>query len=221
MPDTASNGAPFLLAFVGFVVIVLLVLLELTRLGYLIRATITDRPRQRMFLASVSFLITFVGVRILVHRIVNHEGHLQFVTVRGLHIHHLVWGILILLLVGYGWLLDLGWSNSHMSIFFGRLMAVSYGVGAALTLDEFALWLSMEPDAYWTREGRLSIDAVVIFGAILAVGAWGAPFWKALRSIWGKRGAVRRGFGRLGSPIRRARLLRPRKIRRSPPHIGQ
>src|SRR5208283_4772919 len=113
-----ANGASFLLAFIGLVVIVLLVLLQLTRLGYLIRATIPDRPRQRMFLASLSFLITFVGVRILVHRIVNHEGHLQFVTVRGLHIHHLVWGILILLFVGYGWVLDMGWSNSHMSIFF-------------------------------------------------------------------------------------------------------
>ena len=149
----AGERRLFLLAFVGLVVIVLLVLLQLTRLGFLIRATIPDRPRQRMFIASVSFLITFAGVRILVHRIVNHEGHLQWVVVRGMHIHHLVWGILILLLVGYGWLLDLGWSNSPMSIFFGRLMAVGYGVGAALTLDEFALWLSMEPDAYWTRSG--------------------------------------------------------------------
>ena len=216
-----GNGAPFLLAFVGLVVIVLLVLLQLTRLGYLIRAAIPDRPRQRMFLASVSFLITFAGVRILVHRIVNHEGHLQFVTMHGLHIHHLVWGILILLLVGYGWLLDLGWSQSPMSIFFGRLMAVSYGVGAALTLDEFALWLSLEPDAYWSREGRLSIDAVVIFGAVLAVGAWGAPFFRALQRVWGKRVVVRSGVGRLSSPIRRARLLRPRKVRRSPPHIAQ
>ena len=136
MPE---SGAFFLLAFVGLVVMVLLVLLQLTRLGYLIRTTIPDRPRQRMFIASVSFLITFAGVRILVHRIANHEGHMQWVVVRGMHIHHLVWGILILLLVGYGWLLDLGWSNSPMSIFFGRLMAVSYGVGAALTLDEFAL----------------------------------------------------------------------------------
>jgi hypothetical protein len=215
-----GNGALFLLAFVGLVVVVLLVLLQLTRLGYLIRATIPDRPRQRMFLASVSFLITFVGVRILVHRIVNHEGHLQFVTVRGLHIHHLVWGILILLLVGYGWLLDLGWSQSPMSIFFGRLMAVSYGVGAALTLDEFALWLSLEPDVYWTHEGRLSIDAVVIFGAVLAVGAWGAPFFKALQRLWGKRSAVRTGVGQLSSRTRRGRLLRPRKVRRSPPHIS-
>ena len=217
MPE---SGALFLLAFVGLVVIVLLVLLQLTRLGYLIRTTIPDRPRQRMFIASATFLITFVGVRILVHRIANHEGHLQWVVVRGMHIHHLVWGILILLLVGYGWLMDLGWSNAPLSIFFGRLMAVCYGVGAALTLDEFALWLSLEPDANWTR-GRLSIDAVILVGAALAAGAGGAPFFRALKRMWGKHGPVRRGFGRLSSPIRRARLLRPRKVRRSPPHISQ
>ena len=218
MPE---NGAPFLLAFVGLVVIVLLVLLQLTRLGYLIRATIPDRPRQRMFIASVAFLITFVGVRVLVHRIVNHEGRLQWVTVHGVHIHHLVWGILILLLVGYGWLLDLGWSNSPESIFFGRLMAVGYGVGAALTLDEFALWLSLEPDAYWTHEGRLSIDAVIIFGSILAVGAWGAPFFGALQKMWRRQKARGIGVGRFSSPNRRGRLLRRRKVRRSPPHIAQ
>jgi len=216
-----ASGASFLLAFVALVLIVLLVLLQLTRLGYLIRATIPDRPRQRMFIASVSFLITFAGVRILVHRIVNHEGHMQWVVVRGMHIHHLVWGILILLLVGYGWLLDLGWSNSAMSIFFGRLMAVSYGVGAALTLDEFALWLSLEPDAYWTRQGRLSIDAVIIFGAALAAGAWGAPFFSSLQKVWGKRVMARRGLGQLSSPTHPARLLRRRKVRRSPTHTAR
>jgi hypothetical protein len=218
MPE---NGAQFLLAFIGLVVIVLLVLLQLTRLGYLIRATIPDRPRQRMFIASVSFLITFAGVRVLVHRIATHEGRLQWVTVHGMHIHHLVWGILILLLVGYGWLLDLGRSNSPESIFLGRLMAVSYGVGAALTLDEFALWLSMEPNAYWTREGRLSIDAVIIFGSILAVGMWGAPFFRALQRMWRRRAMAGEGLGRLSSPPRRGRLLRRRKVRRSPPHIAQ
>jgi len=218
MPE---NGALSLLAFVGLVVIVLLVLLQLTRLGYLIRTTIPDRPRQRMFIASDSFLITFAGVRLLVHRIANHEGHLQWVMVRGMHIHHLVWGILILLLVGYGWLADLGRTNSSLSIFFGRLMAVGYGIGAALTLDEFALWLSLEPDAYWTSSGRLSIDAVIFFGAALAAGAWGAPFFAALKRMWGKQGAVRRGFGRFSSPIHRSRLLRPRRVRRSPPHISR
>ena len=218
MPGT---GALFLLAFAGLVVAVLLVLLQLTRLGFLIRSTIPDRPRRRMFIASVSFFFTFLGARVLVRLIVHNEGPFQWVMVRGHHIHHLVWGILILLLVGYGWLLDLGWSNSPESIFFGRLMAVSYGVGAALTLDEFALWLSLEPDAYWTREGRLSIDAVVIFGSILAVGAWGAPFFRALKRLWRRRPGVGERMGRLSSPMRRGRLLRRRKVRRSPPHIAQ
>ena len=211
-----ESGASFLLAFIGLVVAVLLVLLQLTRLGYLIRATIPDRPRQRMFIASVSFLITFLGVRILVHRIANHEGRMQWVTVHGMHIHHLVWGILILLLVGYGWLMDLGRSHSPTSIFFSRLMSVSFGVGAALTLDEFALWLNLDPDAYWSHEGRLSIDAVIVFGSLLGVSAWGAPFFRGLQLIWSKRALI---AGKLISPIRLVRLLRPRRVRQSPPRI--
>jgi len=204
------------LAFAALVVCVLLVLLQLTRLGYIVRATIPDRPRQRMFLASVAFVITFIGVRILVMSIRHSVGPFQWVTVRGHHIHHLVWGILILLLVGYGWLLDLDRSMAPMAIFFNRLMSVSYGVGAALTLDEFALWLNLEPDAYWNHEGRLSIDAVIVFGSVLAMGAWGLPFFQGLQRMWTKRALLR---GRLTAPIRRARLLRPRKVRRLPPRI--
>jgi hypothetical protein len=218
MPGT---GALLLLAFASLVVVVLLVLLQLTRLGLLVRATIPDRPRQRMFLASVSFLFTFVGVRILVHRIVNHEGHFQWVVVHGHHIHHLVWGILILLLVGYGWLLDLGRSHSPLSIFFSRLMSVGFGVGAALTLDEVAMWLVLEPDAYWSDAGRLNIDAIILFGALLAVGAGGAPFFSKLNILWDKRGLFGKELGRgLSFPIRRARLLRPRKVHRSGPRSG-
>ena len=206
-----------MLGFASLVVVVLLVLLQLTRLGYLIRATIPDRPRRRMFIASVSFLVTFLGVRILVRLIAHNEGPFQWGMVRGLHIHHLVWGILILLQVGYGWLLDLGRSHSPLSIFFSRLMSVSYGVGAALTLDEFALWLNLEPDAYWSRTGRLSIDAVIFFGAVLGVGTWGAPFFSGLQRMWSKRTLI---GGKLVSPMRRARLLRRRKVRRSPPRIA-
>jgi len=205
-----------LLAFASMVIVVLLVLLQLTRLGFLIRSTIPDRPRRRMFIASVSFLITFIGIRIVVYRIVNHEGRLQWVMVHGLHIHHLVWGILILLLVGYGWLLDLGRSHSPLSIFFSRLISVGYGVGAALTLDEFALWLNLEPDAYWSSAGRLNIDAVILFGSLLAVGAGGAPFFGALQRMWNKRMLF---SGKLVSPIRRVRLLRRRRVRKLPSHI--
>jgi hypothetical protein len=218
MPGT---GALLLLAFAGLVVAVLLVLLQLTRLGYLIRATIPDRPRRRMFIASLSFLFTFVGVRILVHRIANHEGRFQWVVIHGTHIHHLVWGILILLLVGYGWLLDLGRSHSPLSIFLSRLMSVSYGVGAALTLDEFSIWLDLEPDAYWSRAGRYSIDAVILFGSLLAVGAWGAPFFRGLHVLWDKRAHFGKELERgLTFPIRRARLLHPHKVRRSGSRIS-
>ena len=35
-------------------------------------------------------------------------------------------------------------------------------------------------DVYWSREGRESIDAVVLFGAALSVGLWGRPFFRAL-----------------------------------------
>jgi len=208
-----------LLAFASLVVVLLLVLLQLTRLGYLVRSTIPDRPRRRMFIASVSFLLTFIGTRVLVSLIMHNQGPFEWVVVRGMHIHHLVWGILILLFVGYGWLLDLGRSHSPLSIFLSRLMSVSYGVGAALTLDEFALWLNLEPNAYWSQAGRVSIDAVIIFGSLLGVGAWGAPFFRALQRMWGKRALFGKGIGKLGSPIRRARLLRLRKARRLPPHI--
>lgn len=209
-----GTGALLLLALAAIVVAILLVLLQLTRLGFLVRSTIPDRPRQRLFIASVSFLFTFAGVRVLVHLIMWHVGPFQFVIVHGRHIHHLVWGILILLLVGYGWLLDLGRSHSPLGIFLSRLMAVSYGAGAALTLDEFALWLDLSPDAYWSREGRMSIDAIILFGALLSVGIWGAPFFRGLKAMWSTGMLVGKEVGRL-SPFRRARLLRPRKARKS------
>src|ERR1035441_3459320 len=207
MPRT---GALLLLAFASLVIVLFLVLLHLTRLGFLIRATIPDRPRRRMFITSISFLVTFVGVRVLVSLITHHVGPFHWVMLGGHHIHHLVWGILILLLVGYGWGLQLGRVHSPLSVFFHRLMSCTYGVGAALALDEFALWLNLDPDAYWSREGRVSIDAVIVFGSVLAVGAGGAPFFSGLRELWSKRAHL---GGTLTSPIRRARLLRRRKSR--------
>ena len=214
-----ATGTLLLLGFAAAIIAVLLVLLNLTRLGFLVRSTIPDRPRRRMFVASVSFLITFGGARLLVGLIVHNRGPFGWVMVRGHHIHHLVWGILILLLVGYGWLLDLGRSHSPTSIFLSRLMAVSYGVGAALTLDEFALWLDLEPDAYWSRQGRLSIDAVILFGGILCVGAWGAPFFRGVHRMWTRHGFRRREPEPAAAlPTRRGQLLHPRRARRRPPH---
>jgi hypothetical protein len=93
----------------------------------------------------------------------------------GRHIHHLVWGILLLLISGYATLAEVGTGETPQSILMSRILSMSYGIGAALTLDEFALWLNLDAAAYWSHEGRESIDAVVLFGALLAMGTWGAP----------------------------------------------
>jgi hypothetical protein len=91
----------------------------------------------------------------------------------------MVWGILLLLLVGYGWLLQIGTDAAGSSRWPGRIMAMLYGLGAALTLDEFALWLNLR-DVYWERQGRASIDAVVLFGALLAMAVAGGGFVRTL-----------------------------------------
>lgn len=173
-------GAWFLLIFAAVATMAMLLLLHLTRLGDLVHSNIPDRPRRRLFVASVSFFVTFLGVRLLVAAITHHIGPFSWVELGGRHIHHLVWGILILLLVGYAWLADVGSGSTPTSIFVSRLLAILYGVGAALTLDEFALWLNLA-DVYWLPQGRESIDAVILFGAALAAGAWGAPIFRALK----------------------------------------
>jgi hypothetical protein len=173
------SGEWILLAFVVVVTAIMLLLLHLTQLGLILHQALPDRPHRRMLLASISFFLTFLAVRLLVASIQHHIGPFQYVTMGGRHIHHLVWGILILLGVGYGYLLDLGSHNTPVSIFASRLMSILYGVGAALTLDEFALWLNLA-NVYWSREGRESIDAVVLFGSLLAIGTWGAPLYTSL-----------------------------------------
>jgi hypothetical protein len=147
-------------------------------LGRLLRERIPDRPRRRLFVASVSFFLTFAAVRGMVYCITHNIPPFHFIEVGGRHIHHLVIGIVILLLVGYGWLAEFGTGADDSSIFLSRLMSILYGVGAALTLDEFALWLNLK-DVYWSPEGRSSIDAIILFGAFLAASAWGAPLLKS------------------------------------------
>ena len=155
----------------------MLLLLHLTRLGLILHQTLPDRPHRRMFLASISFFITFLAVRLLVASIVHHIGPFQYVTMGGRHIHHLVWGILLLLVVGYAYMNEAGSLSTPSSLFTSRLMAILYGVGAALTLDEFALWLNLAND-YWSPQGRESIDAIVLFGSLLAIGTWGSPIFR-------------------------------------------
>jgi hypothetical protein len=143
----------------------------LRRLAELYNFHFKSERRERLFLASLGFLVTFGIVRGITHLIRAGVGPFQNVTSGGLHIHHLVWGILILILVGYVWLIEQGVGSNWIA----SVTAILFGVGAALTLDEFALWLNLQ-DVYWTGAGRESIDAVIIFISLLSVGIWGGPF---------------------------------------------
>jgi hypothetical protein len=84
------------------------------------------------------------------------------VTPGGLHIHHLVFGIVMMMSAGFA-----AFAIQPDSPWF-EVSAAAFGVGMGLTLDEFALWLHLE-DVYWTEEGRSSVDAV-IFAAIIGGG---------------------------------------------------
>jgi hypothetical protein len=83
----------------------------------------------------------------------------------GVHVHHLVPGIVLMLLCGF--LLALQPDSPWI-----ELVAAGFGIGAGLTLDEYALWLHLD-DVYWAEEGRQSVDAVVIaatVGGLLLLG---------------------------------------------------
>jgi len=148
------------------------------RLGSLYHRYFRETRRERLFLASLAFFLTF-GVTRLISHAVRRGDVFREVWIHGLHVHHLVWGILLLLAVGYGWLIQVGSGHVQTSRIASRVMAMLYGAGAALTLDEFALWLNLK-DVYWEREGRVSIDVVLLFGALVSAGLWGGPFLRAV-----------------------------------------
>jgi hypothetical protein len=129
----------------------------------------TEPARGAAFLVLLSFLVSFLLVRTNTRLIRSPKvpwwpGDLE--TEGGLHVHHMVWGISLLLLSGF-----LAFA-SDLSEPWWHITAIAFGIGAGLTLDEFALWLHLS-DVYWADQGRASIDAVVVaalFAGLVVVG---------------------------------------------------
>ena len=124
------------------------------------------------FLILIAFVCSFGFIRTSAHMIRAQvswwPGNVE--TKTGMHIHHLVWGILLLLATGYaGIATDLGspWLE---------LIAIGCGIGMGLTMDEFALWLNLQ-DVYWQEKGRQSIDAVIVTTTLLVIALLGLQFW--------------------------------------------
>jgi hypothetical protein len=135
-----------------------------------------DLGRRVALRALFAFLITFGILRVLtaiIHfDIFPHGPFRNLVTASGLHIHHLFWGILLLMATGFIALATRA-EKWHLRV------AIIFGVALGLTLDEFALWLRLA-DVYWSREGIESIKAATVVTAFLAVYAFGQPFFHAV-----------------------------------------
>jgi hypothetical protein len=124
------------------------------------------------FLVLLAFLCSFGFIRTSAHMIRAQvswwPGNVE--TKSGTHIHHLVWGILLLIVFGY-----LGIAVADSSPWL-ELTAILFGVGMGLTMDEFALWLNLQ-DVYWQQKGRQSIDAVIVTTCLLTITLLGLQFW--------------------------------------------
>jgi hypothetical protein len=139
----------------------------LASIGSAYQDAIVDTGRETQFLFFVAFLVSFGFIRTSAHMI---RAQVSWwpgnVEVGGTHIHHLVWGILLLLISGWVGI------ALHPDSPWREIAAVLFGIGTGLTLDEFALWLNLK-DVYWSQQGRRSIDAVIVaagFTGILLVG---------------------------------------------------
>jgi hypothetical protein len=131
------------------------------------------KPQRHGFILLGAFLLSFLFIRTSARLMRSPKVPWwpgSVTTESGLHLHHLVWGIVLVLLSGFlRFAVDPGspW---------GEILAGMFGIGAGLTLDEFALWVHLD-DVYWANEGRASIDAVIVATVIAGMVVLGiAPF---------------------------------------------
>ncbi len=132
-----------------------------------------DLSQRAGFILLGMFLLSFLFIRTSARLIRNPKvtwwpGNVE--TTGGLHLHHVVWGISLLLISGFlSFVINQGSPQTE-------ILAGIFGVGAGLTLDEFALWIYVK-DVYWADEGRVSFRAVVVAALLAGLVLLGAaPF---------------------------------------------
>jgi hypothetical protein len=133
-------------------------------------------PCQRSALISwLAFTATFATVRGITYGIRSGRGPFRNLSLGGEHLHHYLWGIG--LLAGVGAIAVRGDERLRQH----PVVAVSYGSGLALIIDEFALLLDLR-DVYWARQGRISVDLGI--GGIAVAGSCFAslPVLRLLRN---------------------------------------
>ncbi|WP_406231528.1 hypothetical protein [Nocardia sp. NBC_01009] len=118
----------------------------------------------------VGFLLIRLSVRLIRKQVRWWPGNLRS---GGVHIHHMVFGVILVLLSGIGMVT----MYQNIDTLTASLLAAAFGVGAALTLDEFALIFYLR-DVYWEEQGRTSVDAVFVALAVTGLLLLGFhPLW--------------------------------------------
>ncbi len=139
-------------------------------MGHWLYRNIVEPGKLPLFLALTSFVLSFVVTRTITRLIRAGKGPFRNVTPGGVHIHHVVPGVVLSTVGGFG------------AVASGRhgvgsaICAVIFGVGAGLVLDEFALILHLD-DVYWSEQGRTSVEIVVLTAALVLLVLTGSlPF---------------------------------------------
>jgi hypothetical protein len=117
---------------------------------------------QSALISWLAFTSTFGVVRAITYSIKEGRGPLHDLSAGGVHLHHYIWGILTLGLVGGVAIRGDDRVRRH------PLVATAYGAGLALIVDEFALLLDLR-DVYWAKQGRISVDVAI--GLISSAGS--------------------------------------------------
>ena len=133
-----------------------------------------DAGQRSALLSWLSFTAMFAGVRAITWTILAGRGPFHNISAGGEHLHHYLWGSGMLSGVGAIAVHGEERHRRHPAV------AISYGSGLALIIDEFALLLDLK-DVYWARQGRISVDVAV--GAIAVAGSYFAalPVLRRLR----------------------------------------
>jgi lysyl-tRNA synthetase class 2 len=140
---------------------------------------IVDSGRLSAFLFFVALLGTFGFIRTSTWMIHNQVSWWPGnVSVGGTHVHHLVWGIFAMMIFGY-----IGVVVQPESPW-REIVTVLFAFGMGLTLDEFALWLELK-DVYWEKEGRKSVDAMIIAACVAGLLVVGVSSWVELADTVG------------------------------------
>lgn len=122
--------------------------------------TLYEAGREPALLMFVAFIVAYACTRFYTR--MGRKRGWGSGSVGGVHLHHLVPGVLMSLAAGA---LVIAFDPGGIPL---GLLAIVFGAGAALTLDEFALVLHLD-DVYWTQEGRTSIDACLAAVAFLGL----------------------------------------------------